>query len=461
MRFTSLEVFFVNNDSQILGTQGIGRLLFRLSLPSAIGMIVMASYNIVDAIFIGRGVGSLGLAAVAVCFPLQMLSGALAVMGGIGGASIISRNLGAGDMDKAQKTFGTTIAFASGMGMTISILGLAFLPQILRLFGATPSILPHAASYLSVIFFGVPFQMFAMAGNNVARAEGKARIAMTSMLISAIMNMILDPIFIFGFGWGMKGAAIATVLSQMTMFVWIFGYFYRGRSSLHFLRSTLVPELKILREIVAIGMSEFTRMAAGSLSIVLVNAALIRWGGDMHVAVYGVINRAMSFFFMPLMGIAQGFQPILGYNYGAGNMGRARESIRLAVGSATVLSILGFAVVNYFSREIFRLFSTDETLIMEGIRALRLISRVFFLIGFQITGSAMFQALGKARPAFILSLSRQVLLLIPLVLVLPNFLGTTGVWVAFPLSDGLSFCLTLYLFLRELARLRSMESNPI
>jgi putative MATE family efflux protein len=452
-------MYRVNSDRHLLGTQPIGRLLFRLSLPSAIGMIVMSSYNVVDAIFIGRGVGSLGLAAVAVCFPLQLLAGAMAVMAGAGGASIISRSLGAGDLPRAQKAFGTTISFATGVGIIISILGLLFLPRVLRLFGASQAILPHAEAYLSVIFFGIPFQMFGMAGNHSVRAEGKAKISMISLLISAILNMILDPIFIFWFGWGMRGAAVATVISQMTMFAWIFSHFYRRNSLLHFTGENLVPDMKILREIIAIGASEFTRMAAGSLSIVLINAALLRWGGDMHVAIYGVINRALSFFFMPLLGIAQGFQPILGYNYGAGNLKRARKSIFLAMGSATVIAILGFSAARFFPRAIFGLFSSDENLISEGVQALRLISSAFVLVGFQINGSAMFQALGKARPAFILSLSRQVLLLIPLVLTLPNFFGTAGVWISFPIADSLAFCLTLYLFLRELRRMQILDSE--
>ena len=444
----------MQSTSCLLGTERVGRLLFRLSLPSAIGMLVMASYNIVDAVFIGRGVGSMGLAAVAICFPLQMLVGALAVLAGVGGSSIISRSMGAGRMDRARQAFGTTVFFCLLTGLIIAACGLAFLPLILRTFGATPAILPHAKAYLEVILFGTPLQMLGMAGNHVARAEGQARIAMTSLLISAVLNMILDPVFIFRFGWGMRGAAVATVLSQAVMLLWILNWFCRGKSSLRPGREDLFPRRDILLEMTAIGSSEFTRMAAGSLSIVLVNAALVRHGGDASVAVYGVINRSLSFFFMPMMGIAQGFQPILGYNYGAGRMDRALDAIRLAVVSATGLALVGFALVNLFPGEIFAFFSEDAALISEGTKSIRIITTVYFLVGFQITGSAMFQALGKARPAFILSLSRQVLLLIPLILVLPRFLGTWGVWMSFPLADGISFCFTLYLFRKELDTLR-------
>ncbi|MDD3916820.1 MAG: MATE family efflux transporter, partial [Synergistaceae bacterium] len=240
-------------------------------------------------------------------------------------------------------------------------------------------------------------------------------------------------------------------ISQLVMFVWIFGYFYSGRSSLRFIRKNLFPKLALIREIAAIGSSEFTRMAAGSLSMVLINAALIRWGGDMHVAVYGVIHRGLSFFFMPLMGIAQGFQPILGYNYGAGRLDRARSSIRLAIITSTLLALAGFLTAQLFPAQIFAIFTRDEMLIAEGSRAMRIITSMFFVIGFQIIGSAMFQALGKARPAFILSLSRQVLLLIPFVLTLPSLLGSTdGVWLAFPLADALSCLVTVFFFRREL-----------
>ena len=453
----------MSSDRHLLGTQSIGRLLLRLSLPSTIGMIVMSSYNIVDAVFIGRGVGPLGLAAIMVCFPLQMLSGALSVMAGAGGASIISRSLGAGDVDRAKRAFCATSSFAFGVGLIVAVTVFVFLEQVLRLFGATEAIMPYAEDYLSVILFGVPLQMFGMVGNHAARAEGRARIAMTSMLISAILNMVLDPLFIFGFGWGMMGAAAATVLSQLVMFIWIFGYFLKGKSALSFVRAYMVPTPDVMREAVAVGSSEFVRMSAGSLSIVLINAALVRWGGDMHVAVYGVINRALSFFFMPLMGLAQGFQPILGYNYGAGNLERAKQSIRLAVTASTVMATAGYAIAQIWPREIFLLFSSDQELVAEGIKAMRLISTTYFFVGFQITGSAMFQALGRARPAFILSLSRQVLLLIPMVIVLPTFFGTRGVWVSFPLADTFAFSLTLFLFIRQLRRMnpsRERETPP-
>ena len=441
----------MNTGKHLLGTERVGILLFRLSLPSVIGMIVMASYNIADSIFIGRGVGPIGLASVMICFPIQFLGGALAIMAGVGGASVVSRSLGAGDTDRAQQAFGATAAFSLSVGLLVSSLSLFFLPSLLRLFGATEGILPYAEDYLSVILFGVPFQMFAMAGNHMARSEGRARIAMTTMLISALLNIILDPLFIFQFGWGIKGAAVATVISQLVMFVWIFGYFYSGRSSLRFIRKNLFPKLALIREIAAIGSSEFIRMAAGSLSMVLINAALIRWGGELHVAVYGVINRGLSFFFMPMMGVAQGFQPILGYNYGARRLDRARRSIRLAMITATALSLVGFLTSQLFPTEIFGIFTTDAELISEGTRAMRIITSMFFVIGFQIVGSAMFQALGKARPAFILSLSRQVLLLIPFVLTLPPLLGSTdGVWLAFPLADALSCLVTIFFFRREL-----------
>ncbi len=451
----------MKDSTRHLGTERIGRLLFSLSLPSAIGMIVMASYNIVDAIFIGRGVGPLGLAAVVISFPLHLFTGALSIMAGVGGSSIISRSLGSGDYEKAQAAFGTTIFFATAAGLAMATLGGLFLSPLLELLGATPEILPHARAYLKVLLFGMPFHTFAMAGNHMARAEGRARIAMITMLISAIINVILDPIFIFGLGWGMRGAAMATVISQLVMFTWIFGYYYTGRSNLRFTLSCLRPRLAILREIVGIGASEFVRMSAGSISIILINSALVRLGGNTSVAVYGVINRSMSFFFMPLMGIAQGFQPILGFNYGAGNMQRARQAISLAIITATSFAFLGFLVTKLFPEAIFSFFSEDENLIAEGAKAMRVITAVYFLVGFQIIGSSMFQALGKAHAAFILSLSRQVLLLLPLVLLLPRYLGISGVWMAFPAADGLSFFLTLYLFIREIRILNTREDESL
>ena len=448
----------MRQNSNALGTEPIGRLLFRLSLPSTIGMIVMASYNIVDTIFIGRGVGSLGIAAVAICFPVQLIASALAVMAAAGGASIISRSLGAGDIPRARKAFGTAVFFAVAVGITVAALVLTNIDNILRLFGASPAILPQAKDYLSVILLGAPVQMVAMVGNHTARAEGDAKISMVSLLISGILNTILDPIFIFWFGWGVKGAAAATVLSQIAMFLWISFHFRGSRSVLRLggVRD-LRPDLGMFREIVIIGLSEFTRMASGSFSMVLINAALSRWGGDMHVAAYGIIHKAMSFFFFPLMGIAQGFQPILGYNYGAGNMERARRTTLVAIVSASTVAVIGFVVAMTFPGAILHVFSTDEVLLSIGTSAMRTVYMGFFVVGFQIIGATMFQALGKARPAFLLSLSRQVLLLIPLILVLPGLFGTTGGWISFPLADLFSFSLTLYFVTREVRRLGQLS----
>ncbi len=444
-------------DSSALGTEPIGRLLFRLSLPSTIGMIVMASYNIVDTIFIGRGVGPIGIAAVAICFPVQMIASALAVMAGAGGASIISRSLGAGDVSRARKAFGTALFFAIAVGITVATLVMMNIGNILRLFGASPAILPHAKDYLSVILFGTPVQMVGMVGNHTARAEGNAKISMVSLLISGILNTILDPIFIFMLGWGVKGAAAATVLSQIAMFLWISFHFRSGRSVLRLEgRKDLRPDPRMFREIVVVGLSEFTRMASGSFSMMLINTALSRWGGDMHVAIYGIIHKALSFFFFPLMGIAQGFQPILGYNYGAGKIDRARRITLLAIVSASVVAFVGFVVTMTFPGAILRVFATDEHLLAAGAPAMRLVCMGFLVVGFQIVGATMFQALGKARPAFLLSLSRQVLLLIPLILVLPGLFGTMGVWVSFPLADLFSFLLTLYCVTREIRRLRTL-----
>lgn len=451
---------FVKPDSKDLGTEPIARLLFRLSLPSTIGMIVMASYNIVDTIFIGRGVGHLGIAAVAICFPVQMIASALAVMGGAGGASIISRSLGAGDIPRARRAFGTAVFFAAFVGLAVSVLVFLNIDNVLRLFGASPAILPHAEDYLSVILLGIPIQTVAMVGNHAARAEGNAKISMVSLLISGILNTILDPVFIFWFGWGVKGAAAATVLSQIAMFLWISRHFRGGRSVLRLTeRRDIVPSASMLRETVTIGLSEFTRMASGSLSMVLVNAALARWGGDMYVAIYGIIHKALSFFFFPLMGIAQGFQPILGYNYGARNLDRARRTVQVAIASAMTLALLGYAVIMLYPGAIIRIFSTNETLVTEGVRAMRLNTMAFFVVGFQVIGATMFQALGKARPAFLLSLSRQVLLLIPLILVLPKIFGTDGVWISFPLADTGSFCLTFFCVRREIRRLRAKTAE--
>lgn len=448
----------MNERTRFLGETPIGRLLLQLSLPAMIGMFVQASYNLVDAFFIGHGVGPLGLAATAVAFPFQLMIMAVATTGGVGAASLISRSLGAGHVERADRTLGTLVTTAVTLGLAAAALVYLNLDPFLRLLGATEEIFPYARDYVSVILFGLPLQVFGVGLNNAVRAEGNASIAMITMFVSALTNIVLDPLFIFGFRMGIAGAAWATVIAQGAVVIWLSLYYLTGRSVLRLRWGHLRPQRAILSEMLAVGSSEFARLSANSLIVTLVVRSSALYGGDMAVAAYGVVSRSLSMAFMPIFGIAQGMQPILGYNYGARLYGRAHRVILLSILLATAWSSLAWILVQLFPGPIFGLFTPDATLRALGARSFRVMTAAFCLIGFQIIGAALFQALGKARPAFFLSLSRQVLFFLPLLFFLPPLFGLKGVWYAFPGADVISASVTFFFFRRQLAQLRSKEA---
>jgi putative MATE family efflux protein len=441
--------------SEMLANEQTGKLLFKLSMPAIIGMLVQALYNMVDTIFVGRGVGTMGIGGIAIVFPVQIFMMAVAQTVGIGGASIISRRLGAGDKRGAALTLGNMVLLSGFLSVAVLAAGKIFMSPVLKMFGATPSILPYAKDYFKIIILGAPLITFAMAVNNAARAEGNAGIAMGTMLVGAGLNIVLDPLFIFGLNMGIRGAAVATVISQAASATFLFIYFQSGKSEIHFGFGYLRIRWGIVKEIFAIGASVFARHGAMTVTSALINNALRSYGGDIGIAAFGVIFRVFSFFIMPMMGINQGLQPILGFNYGAGRYGRVMESFRKGVVSSTLYSSVGYAVLMLFPGVILGIFSSDPDLIRIGREAMRIAILIFPLVGFQIVGSGLFQALGKAVPALFLSLARQVLFLIPMVILLPLFLGLSGVWVSFPAADALSFLATLVLVLIMMKKLRA------
>ena len=442
---------------KMLGEQKIGRLLLSLSLPATIGMLVQAMYNFVDTIFVGRGVGSMGIAGISISLPVQIFVMAFAQMFGIGGASVISRALGEKNHEKAKRAAGNVMAFSIAFGLAMTLLGYFFLDQLLIMLGASEAIIPYAREYLGIILLGSVFFSFGMAMNHVVRAEGKPKIAMAAMLISAVLNIILDPIFIFSLNMGIWGAALATVLSQAATSIYVLFYFLSGKSLLRVSLRSLIPEWKIMRETVSVGLSAFSRQVAGSLLAVVLNNSLVFYGGDIAVAVYGVINRLLMVFIMPMFGVNQGFLPIVGYNYGARKMRRARESVKLASTVTTLIALFSAIIMFLFARQLISIFTDETELIEPAIFALRIVILSIPTIGVQVIASGMFQALGKAVPALFLSLLRQIIILIPLILVVPRFLGIDGIWISFPLADLISFAISLVFYLRELKIFRSSE----
>jgi len=431
-------------QSERLGIEPIPKLLVNLAVPAIIGMFVMSFHNVIDTFFIARYVGTIGVGALSIAMPIQMIIMALAGSVGIGGGSIISRKLGSNETEKANQVFGNVLSIVFFISIVGVILGFSLLNPLLYLFGSSKTILPYARDYMGIILYGTAFFVFSMAMNNVIRSEGNAKTAMGTMLISAILNIILTPIFIFVFGLGIKGAALATVVAQGIAVIYLLIYFASGRSSLSFKSLYLRPQWFIIKEIMAIGSSFFVHQAAGSIMLIVANHMLIFYGGDLAISVFGIIYKVIMFSVMPLMGIVQGLLPLVGYNFGANQHERVSESILLALKTAIILSLFAFVIIMSFPRSIILIF-TDETAAMEmGGTALRIMFALSMTISIQQITSGVFQALGKAKEAFIISMSRQVLFLIPLLLTLPTLFNLTGIWLAFPLADLLSFLLALW-----------------
>jgi len=447
----------MQNHSLALANEPIKTLFWKLSLPAMAGMFVMTLYNVVDMIFVGRGVGALAIAGVSIVFPVQMFTMAIGQMIGIGTSSLISRSLGAGDMKRAERALGNAIFLILVLGGTLTVVGLAKSTFFLHLFGATDDVFPYAKQYMDVILLSVVLHEFSMASNGIIRSEGNARVPMVSMFIGALLNIALDPIFIFVLGMGVRGAAIATVIAQATTTVYLLRYFFSGKSTLRIRVKNFLLEWPVVRQIVAIGFAAFIRTAAASFIAVIINRMLGSYGGGISIAVFGVIHRVLMFAAMPCRSIAQGLQPILGFSYGARRYDRGIEVIRRSAIIATVFSVATFLVLFFFPGPIVRIFSTDATLVYQGTHAMKLVFLAFWLVGFQIVGSTIFQAIGKAVPTFILATSRQILFLIPLIFILPRFFGISGIWLSFPIADTLSFMVTLVMVIPQMREFQRQQ----
>ncbi len=449
----------MNERNEMLGNEKISTVLRKLSLPATIGMVVNALYNVVDTIFIGQGVGSVAIGGLAIAFPIQMFIMAIAQMIGIGAASVISRSLGAGEIEKADNTAGNAYISIIFIAIITVILGLRFIDPLLRIFGASDTLLPYAKEYMQVIFIGSVFFMFAVASNNLIRAEGNAFVAMMSMIIGTGLNIVLDPIFIFLFDMGIRGAAMATIISQFFSFVFVMVYIYSGKSQLKVKPHHLKPDPELLKEIFTVGAPAFARQVGGSMLSIVLNNSLGFYGGDVAITIFGMINRLLMFIFMPLFGVVQGLQPIAGFNYGAKKYDRVREVIVISIKYTTIYTIVGWAIAQVFAPFFLGIFTSETHVVTQGIPILRVVVLAIPVISVQIISSAIFQAFGKARPAMILSLLRQFIMLIPMVLILPRFFGIWGIWVSFPLSDFLATVVTLGMLKSEMKDLKEKEES--
>ncbi|MFA5537136.1 MAG: MATE family efflux transporter [Bacillota bacterium] len=430
-----------------LGEAPIPGLLIKFSLPAIVGMVVNALYNVVDRIFIGHGVGDIGIAGITVGFPMSIIMMAFGMLIGIGATSLISIRIGEQKHEEAEAIManGTLLLILSSLGITV--VSLIWLEPLMVLFGANAEIMPYALDYMKIIVSGSLLMGIGFGMNNFIRAEGNPKIAMYTMLIGAAVNTILDPIFIFGFGWGMKGAAWATVIAQGVSSVWVLSYFLTGKSSLKLRLKNFPLRRKYVSSILAVGSAPFLMQMAASLLTVILNKNLLFYGGEKAISVFGIINSLDMLIFMPIFGINQGSQPIIGYNYGAKNFKRVRHTLGLASLAATMIMLIGFVLNVFFPAEMLALFNAnDPDLLAIGIKARRISALAFPIIGFQITGAHYFQAVGKPRPAMTLSVVRQIVLLIPFVIFFPRFLGLHGIFWAFPVSDlGAAFLTSCWL----------------
>jgi putative MATE family efflux protein len=440
----------------MLAHEKISKLLWKLSVPAIIGMMVQGLYNIVDTFFVGRYTGTLGIGGTAIAFPIQMILMGIGMTIGIGGASILSRRMGEKDHEGASLALGNMILLSLITGVFCMIIGIAAMEPLLRIFGANDALMPYAKDYIVVILIGSPFITFSMVASSAVRAEGNAKVAMNTLLVGGILNVILDPIFIITFGLGVMGAAIATVISIMASCAFLLRYLLSGKSEIKLDLRHMQLRKETAREIFSVGSSDFARTAAMSLTSAIFNNVLRRFGGELPIATFGIMFRVISFVFMPMIGIAQGVQPILGFNFGARQFDRIKQGFSLANKSTTAIAMLGFLVFMIFPAPILRIFSTDEELIAMGTTATRWLILGLPLVGYQNIGTSLFQAIGKAKPAIFLAFSRQVLFLIPMVILLPRLLGLQGVWLSFPAADLISFAVTYAMVAYEMRNMSRM-----
>ncbi|WP_053989992.1 MATE family efflux transporter [Mangrovimonas sp. TPBH4] len=431
-------------SAQELGSQPIGKLLIKQAVPASIGILVMSLNILVDTIFVGNWIGPTAIAAINVVLPVSFFIAALGMSIGVGGSSIISRALGANDHEKALKTFGNQITLTLLFTVTLVTLGLTFVDGIIPAFGGKGAIFGPAKVYYIIVLYGVPFLALCMMGNTVIRAEGKPKFAMYAMMIPSVGNLILDYIFINLMDLGMEGAAWATTGSYMLCFVFIIWFFMSKNSELKIGLSHFGLSSKIVSEIGSLGFVTLARQAVVSITYLFMNNILYNLGGEVSVTAYAIVGRMLMFALFPVFGITQGFLPIAGFNYGASQFDRVRETINTAIKYAILLATIIFIALMVFPEAITRLFTDDTEVLKETPSAMRWVFAATPIIAIQLIGAAYFQAIGKATPALLLTLTRQGFFFIPLILILPKFFGELGVWMSFPISDVLATIVTAY-----------------
>ena len=432
-------------DPRILGTEPIGKLLLQYSIPAIIGMTITSLYNIIDSIFIGHGVGPMAISGLAITFPLMNLVVAFCVLISAGGATISSIRLGQKDIKGATDVLGNTLMLC--------------LDPILFFFGASSGTLPYARDFMQVILLGTPITYTMIGLNNVMRATGYPRKAMLTSLVTVIANVIIAPVFIFHFGWGIRGAAMATVLSQFIGMIWVVSHFRNKESFVHFMPGFWKMKKRIIGSIFSIGMSPFAMNVTACIIVILINNSLQKYGGDMAIGAYGIINRLLMLYVMVVMGLTMGMQPIVGYNYGAQKIDRVKHTLRLGIIVGVLITSSGFVICELFPHTVSAIFTDSDELIDMASSGLRICTLMFPFVGAQIVISNFFQSIGMAKISIFLSLSRQLVYLLPGLLLLPPLYGVKGVWISMPVSDGLAFITAVVILMVYIKKVKEKASG--
>ena len=445
-----------------LGTERIRKLLMQYAVPAVVAMTASSLYNMVDSIFIGHGVGPLAISGLALTFPLMNLAAAFGSLVGVGAATLISMRLGQRDYATAQRVLGNVVMLNLLLGVGFGLVALLFLDPILYFFGASDATIGYAREYMTVILLGNVITHMYLGLNSVLRASGHPRKAMYATINTVVINTVLDPIFIYGFGWGIRGAAIATVLAQIISLVWQFRLLSDRSELIHFRRGIYRLRRRIVRDVLAIGMSPFLMNLTACFIVILINKGLKTYGGDLMIGAYGIVNRLAFVFVMIVMGVNQGMQPIAGYNFGAQQYDRVLRVLKLTIICAVGITTAGFLVGEFAPRLAVSLFTTDEELIRLSVEGMRIVFIFFPIIGFQMVATNFFQSIGMAGKAIFMSLSRQLLFLMPGLIFLPRFFevstpwdGSWGVWCAMPLSDFLATVVAFFMLTHQLRKFRA------
>ena len=421
-----------------LGTENIGKLLMQYAVPAIIAMTASSLYNMVDSIFIGHGVGTMAISGLALTFPLMNLAAAFGSLVGVGAATLISVKLGQKDYDTAQRVLGNVFVLNILLGVAFTVIVMAFLDPILYFFGGSDETVGYARDYMYIILLGNTITHLYLGLNAVLRSSGHPQKAMYATIATVIINTILDPVFIYGFGWGIRGAAIATIVAQIISLMWQLWIFSSKEELLNFHRGIFRLKRKIVFDSLAIGMSPFLMNMAACFIVILINQGLKKYGGDLAIGAFGIVNRLVFIIVMIVMGLNQGMQPIAGYNFGAKQYERVTKTLKLTIIYATGVTTFGFIIGMLFSDTVVGIFTSDAELIELSAKGLRIVVMFFPIIGFQMVTANFFQSIGMASKAIFLSLTRQMVVLLPCLLILPRFFGAAGVWYSMPISDLLA-----------------------